>query len=605
MILGEYSFSDSAELSSLAEHHRLAERYKDVEFHKTECRGFYGGYFLNTLLPYGPDDFFFYDPEKDIFVLFSGTVYNRSDFFSGHNIGPSVSDPELVARLFLKEGPDFVKELNGDFSFFVLRPAGGRAYLYRDHAGIRPLAYSTYQGKLVFSSDNIELSRALPGTQHSDTEYLLGYFKYIDYRRTPDRRVQKLTPGHYLEFSGQGVRLVKYWDPGNIKPDRSLSWEKMISDLKSLVHDSVTVRCDRRFIAGADVSSGLDSGIVSLLARKEYSHQQSFYGFSWSPDQYDASGVEYDEREIVNSFCRKSDITPVFADMNEDDFSRFVSRFYFNRGYFSSDKTIEQALRLHTNLIFSGWGGDEFISTGDRGIEADLLRGLHFKIFFRRNPVKNPRKFIKWFLFYVIYPALGILDKATARSFRNDARYLEKPFRQSDRKALRNFYFHTSRRQLHLRLLQFYHLQERCESWAINGFCNGVEYRFPLLDRRIIEYILKVPSLLLCRTEHFRPLLREIGEDILPDEVRWQLLKNDPVYWSFMNDLFRKSALRYLDEIDTWKSNPALHFVNFRLLSCDIDKYRLSPGEVNEKILFRALVYLKALHEFTVCYRGK
>ena len=42
--------------------------------------------------------------------------------------------------------------------------------------------------------------------------------------------------------------------------------------------------------------------------------------------------------------------------------------------------------------------------------------------------------------------------------------------------------------------------------------------------------MLKVPSELLCKTDYFRPLLREIGEGILPDEVRLHEQKYDPVY---------------------------------------------------------------------------
>ena len=154
---------------------------------------------------------------------------------------------------------------------------------------------------------------------------------------------------------------------------------------------------------------------------------------------------------------------------------------------------------MGVNLLFSGWGGDEFISTGHSGIDLDLLRGFRFRTFFRRNPVSEPRKFIRRFLFYVLYPALHILDPRAARSFSRDARYIKKDFKRSDREAISSFYFHRSRRGMHLNVFRFYNLPERCESWHVMGFRKGVEYRYPLLDRRIIEYMLKVPSELLCR----------------------------------------------------------------------------------------------------------
>ena len=61
-------------------------------------------------------------------------------------------------------------------------------------------------------------------------------------------------------------------------------------------------------------------------------------------------------------------------------------------------------------------------------------------------------------------------------------------------KTINNLYFWKSRREMHLRLLYDGHLSERTEDWTINGVRSGIEYRYPLLDKRIIEFIMKVPS---------------------------------------------------------------------------------------------------------------
>lgn len=158
---------------------------------------------------------------------------------------------------------------------------------------------------------------------------------------------------------------------------------------------------------------------------------------------------------------------------------------------------------------------------------------------------------------------------------------------------------------MHLRMLRFYHLQRRCEAWAINGYRKGIEYRYPLLDKRIIEYILKVPSELLCKPNQFRPLLREMSEGILPDEVRWNLSKTDPVSWAFTEKLFRDSTILFIEELEQWKANPDLHFVDFDLLTDDISKYSDRPDSVDTKPLFRAMVYIKAIHHFSIVYRGE
>ena len=291
--------------------------------------------------------------------------------------------------------------------------------------------------------------------------------------------------------------------------------------------------------------------------------------------------------------------------MTPVNFLEQVSEFYNNMGYFFDERILRQASATGTNLIFSGWGGDEFISTGDRGIETDLLKNLSFRAYFRRNSLRPFKRFIKYFLHYSLYPALGILPANIASSFGDDARYLLKRYKKSDRKALRNFYFHTSRRQMHLRYLRFYHLQERCESWFASGYRAGVEYRYPLLDRRIIEYMLKVPSPLLCKDNLFRPLLRVIGKCILPEEIRLNTSKKDPVYSAYWDELMKLSAAPAMDEAERWRDNPDLFFVDFELLLNDIEKYRHDRESIDQKVLFKSLLYLKAINTYSLHYRGK
>jgi asparagine synthase (glutamine-hydrolysing) len=604
MILGSFTLSLQGGAAPVTERIVNATAYGELVFHRVTLGAFDGGYYLHPRLPSGQRDIYYLDKGSDIMVLLSGAVYNRHELSRMYDdVGEADLDPHLVAVMFLREGPGFVEKLNGDFAIFILRPAGREVFLFRDHVGVMPLAYTVDGQTLSFSSDIAGLSRAVSAGRAPDIEFLLSYFRFTDRRRAPDGRVSKLLPGHFLRFSAEGTVVTEYWKPGRISIDHRLQHRQMLSDLTAIVHDAVRIRCDHRYTAGAHVSSGIDSGIVSVLARREYSQQERFYGFSWSPADFAAGDTEYDERDIVTTSCDRTGIVPLFSDMSAAVFPMVVSSYDENRAHFSEDRNLAQAVEAGVNLIFSGWGGDEFISTGDRGIETDLLRGLHLRTFFRRSRINRPGLFIRDLLFYVVCPALGVLDRGTARSFRHDARYIRKAYRRNDREALKNFYFHTSRHQMHLRMLQSYHIQERCEVWAVSGYHRGVEYRYPLLDRRIIEYMLKVPSMLLCMTDHFRPLLRETGEGVLPGEVRWNWSKTDPVYRAFMSELFREAADSFMEEVHAWKENPDLYFVDFDLLTEDIKRYKEHPDAVETKVLFRTLVYIKGIHEFSKKYR--
>ena len=604
MILGSFSFSQEI-FFSLIDSIRESLVSEGLVFHPVSHKGFTGGFFLNSRLPLIATDFYYYDDASDILVLVSGCIYNRKELLHLSGTTKSIPDPELIAQMFLREGPGFVKRCNGDFAIFLCQPLKGNAYLFRDHVGICPLAWLINNKSLLFASDLTGLCRAVSDGKAIDSDYMLSYFKYSDYRKTPDERVKKLPPGHFLCFSENRTVINRYWSPERLKIDRRMSYYQMLTDLKSILLDAVRIRCDNRFTAGAHTSSGLDSGIVATLARKEYLQQKIFYGFSWSPAEYKARDVKFDEREIIIKSCEKTGISPVFTDLDKAKFLQLVSYYFRNQGYFSEDRTVEQAVNSGTNLIFSGWGGDDFISTGNRGIDTDLLVGLKWKTFFRRNCITSPVKFARTMLYSIVMPALGILDRTTIKSLHDVARYIKKPYNRNDKKALRNYFFHKSRHQMHLRLLQFYHLQERCESWAINGYCNGVIYRYPLLDRRIIEFMLKVPSELLCATEHYRPLLRILGEEILPDEVRLHQEKIDPVCWEFMKELYKETAVTVMEEVNGWKNNPDLHFFDFDRLAEDIHIFKSHPERFDNSEFFWVVVYLKGLHEFTLEYRNR
>jgi len=603
LFVGSFTFSKSDFFQNPADNLFSKLSSDVISVNRVSAEGFKGAFLLNRGLPYSRDDFYYSDEERDLVVLAKAVIYNKKELVAYCNTETEITVPALIALLFIIDGPSFAESINGDFAIFIARPGKKEAFLFRDHIGIAPIAYATEGESLHFSTDIIALSKSFSGNEPLDSEYLLGYFKYIDYRRAPVGRVKKLLPGCFLHFSGDGLKITRYWKPEKIRINRRMHYDEAVSDLGNLVRDAVRIRCDSRFNAGAHVSGGLDSGIIASLVKKEYPGQQCFYGFSWSPSSFEAEKATYDERTMVAETCDALGITPVYNDTTPEEYLDYVNDYYNNQGYFLEDKVMRQAVDRGVNLLFSGWGGDEFISTGDRGIEIDLLRGLHLRTFFHRNPVRHPRMFIKWLFFYVINPVFGIINRPTKRSFSNDAHYILKRFSHSDRRAIRSFYFHLSRHQMHLRLLSFYNLQERCESWAMNGYRKGVEYRYPLLDKRIIEYMLGVPSTVLCEKDGFRPLLRDIGTGIIPESVRKNEHKTEPVTWGNVDRIEKKVALRLMDEVEKWRQNKDLSFVDFELLADDIRQYRNQPEREDNKVLFRGLIYLKAIHEFTRRFR--
>ena len=70
-------------------------------------------------------------------------------------------------------------------------------------------------------------------------------------------------------------------------------------------------------------------------------------------------------------------------------------------------------------------------------------------------------------------------------------------------------------------LLRHGHLAWRVESRASHAAEHAIIYRFPLLDRRIVEYALGLPATAYVRRGQSRYLYRLALDGILPDDIRW------------------------------------------------------------------------------------
>ncbi len=71
-------------------------------------------------------------------------------------------------------------------------------------------------------------------------------------------------------------------------------------------------------------------------------------------------------------------------------------------------------------------------------------------------------------------------------------------------------------RAAQLELLLSSHLQWQLMGWAATGAKNGIDYRYPLLDRRLIEFSLGLPATMMGRQGWDRYLFRYAMRDRLP-----------------------------------------------------------------------------------------
>jgi asparagine synthase (glutamine-hydrolysing) len=574
---------------------------------------FLGGFIFDGRLPYRDKDIIFIDHKREILILLSGILYNRNELKKQLQLTvENPVDPELIFFAFSAWGDNFVRELNGDFAIFIYQKKEGISYLYRDHMGNRPVSFSLNREALWFSSDSIGLSKALYGKEAIHPDYfgkLMVKFGLDSapllskYHILPNIKVQKVLPAHYAVFKSSTCQIKKYWFPESIFPDKKMNFEQITNELKLLVADAVRIRCDDRFIASTHLSSGLDSSIIAYFARQNYFSQDQFVGFSWTPEGNVKSELLYDERDFVNKVSERCKITPVFITIDGQTWKENISDWENSTDLFNECVVREIAKSKGINLIFSGWGGDEFISINSIGIDSELLFNFQWKSFFKRNPVSKPKKLLIVLLIHILLPSFNLRFYSPKKRLPQFCKYL-RYFKGAKVRTINDLYHWRSRRDMHLNYLYNYHIPERIEDWFIDGYRNGIEYRFPLIDKRIIEYMLKIPSAALLKDDSNRIVMREIGRGILPDEVINNRSKNDPVREILNRTLLDSIALQLMQEINEFKLNPEFNFINFDKLTADIEKYNQEPAAKHPSELFEILFFLLKADQFIKEYHN-
>lgn len=197
---------------------------------------------------------------RDTSIAFNGEIYNYKELKRTYLPELHVkthSDTEVMIHLYRKMGPEFVKLLNGMFAFAIQH--NGEMFMARDPLGIKPLYYgqSADGSKFFFASE----IKALVGQVERIKEFPAGYWYH-----------SRLGWHSFYELKD----TIRQFD--GVEQD---ALPKIKSTLRNAVYDRMLADVP----VGVSLSGGLDSSIVTALAREETEHLHSFaVGVEGSPD---------------------------------------------------------------------------------------------------------------------------------------------------------------------------------------------------------------------------------------------------------------------------------------------------------------------------------
>lgn len=449
------------------------------------------------------------------------------------------SDTEMILRSYLKWQESCIDRLIGDFVFVIYDRQRRKVFCGRDHMGVRPFYY--------FASDDVFVcATSLNALLHLDcvpvsideqwvAEYLLNLSMSFD--RTPYTGVRKLPPAHCLTVTPREMQLRRYFELSAEPALRLADPREYVDAYREELERAVKCRLDSDYAVGSELSGGVDSSTITAYAARFIDDPRSrLHTFAFVFSELEPQYIM-----AVNRACRLPN-NHVFTERETEPLS-LIQRSLELLGYpmEHGNATFHEpfyrlAEQLEIRTLFSGFGGDEFCTTiHGYMVPLEMLVQRRFRELFNvlpGNPLFRFLRMIKMELrrlktdnftvpeynprFYDAYrmrwPHRIVRDNLVSR-YNLEERYFDEARFDAGYRDLKRF-------TLERRWQPF--VPTRMENCTLMAAGRKIEYRWPLLDIRLVRLFLSIPSEENYYRGMGRYLHRRAIDGVVPEMVAWK-----------------------------------------------------------------------------------
>jgi asparagine synthase (glutamine-hydrolysing) len=473
--------------------------------------------------------------ECGMVLTFDGRLDNYVELACSLDLSTGdTSDSQIVLAAYRRWGELCFAKFIGDWALALWSPTEQAVYLARDHAGTRSLYYRNVSGTLQWST-YLETFIGDGSPCSLDERYVACHLGQQPVRDlTPYKNIRAVPPAHYLAIRDDRVTKKSHWDWMVKEKIRYQSDEDYEEHFLSLLKQSV----ERRTVLGApilaELSGGMDSASIVCVSDSVRRSQDIGSKLLDTLSFYDDSEPNWNERpyfSIVEARRRKTGIhvETSFLDYGFEPSGSSLGA-YLLPG--ADSLSVERERNFNCRLdgcgyrvILSGVGGDEVlggISIPSPELADYLLSG---------NLAPLIRRATAWCL----------VDRSPlAHMLFNTIRFTGGIYREShiDKGGIAPW-IQPRLQNLCLELARTAGRQNRRIGVSPSAISNGLtwwsmmetlphlypavlarrEYRYPYLDRDLVDFLFRIPREQLVRPGRRRSLMRRALKDIVPVEI--------------------------------------------------------------------------------------
>jgi asparagine synthase (glutamine-hydrolysing) len=444
------------------------------------------------------------------------------------------ADSELLLAAFLRWGKVCFSRFLGDWAIAFWSAKDQTLYLARDHAGTRTLYFQSNGANLLWST-YLEQFAAMGSAGAISEQYAACYLGSLSTGDlTPYPGVLAVPPAHYLVIHQDKVRIEPHWQWMAHDKIRYNTDEEYERHFFSLFQKAVERRSGPGAPILAELSGGMDS--TTIVCMSDYIRRSENPGAELldTLSYYDDAEPNANERPYFS-----------ITEARRGKLGIHIEASYVDRGLEPVDPARGVYLLPGADSTTVGRETDFLRQIGDKNYRV-ILSGLGGDELLGGVPTPSPE-----LAGHLVAGKLKLLlSQAAAWCISNRTTIWEELFGSAkfaadlyrrphaDRKALppwltprlRKLYFELGRRDI---------ASGRClglpPSAIANGRCWWViletlphrvpeflfrpEYRYPYLDRDLVDFLFRVPREQLVRPGRKRSLMRRAVKDIVPTEI--------------------------------------------------------------------------------------
>ncbi len=231
-------------------------------------------------------------------LVFNGEIYNyrslRRELECRH-VFRSQSDTEVLLHLLQDYGVGALDRIEGMFAFALWDKSDGSLLLARDRFGEKPLYYCEGPGYFAFASTVAALLQAGLAQSSLSPAGLFGvpWLGCPTFGRTPVRGIRSLRPAHYLMVKdGRVAQEMPYWQTSELSPlPPGTPEDEIVSTIDSILRDSVRDQLVADVPVGLFYSGGLDSSTIASYVREHSGRPLHTYSLGFDHEDYDESDL--------------------------------------------------------------------------------------------------------------------------------------------------------------------------------------------------------------------------------------------------------------------------------------------------------------------------